>query len=275
MKNILDKFSHLLFPQYGKFSFIILKNKINILKKRRYHRFLFILSPPYCGSTLLAELISSSKSVSINNPFGTREGQKLPTVRKIMFEHKNRWDTSFDFDWKIIKKEWMKYWDLSCPILLDKSPPNIIRTKSIINLFNPSYFIIFYRNPYAQCESLIRRHNMKPLLAAEFVLRSLEYQIQNISAIENAVNISYEFLTEQTENAIKIMTTLLPELKDIQSDQEFSAHNYYSKKLKIKNLNIDSINRLTNEQLQEINTVFSKKKEILNFFKYNLIEEST
>lgn len=65
----------------------------------------------------------------MNNPYGTREGQGLPTVRKIMFEHNRRWDKTLDFDWSYIKNEWMKYWDLNCPILLEKSPPNIIRNK--------------------------------------------------------------------------------------------------------------------------------------------------
>src|ERR1039457_4720612 len=84
-----------------------------ILTKRRKNKFLFILSPPYCGSTLLNEIISTSHSVSVNNKEGTREGQGLPSVRDMMFNHDRRWDESLDFDWEFIKKEWMKCWDLT------------------------------------------------------------------------------------------------------------------------------------------------------------------
>jgi len=270
MNSILNSFSKFIFPKYGEYSSIILKN--NFVIKKNNHKFLFILSPPYCGSTLLTELISSSGSVSVNNPFGTKEGQKLPTVRKTMFDHNRRWDIKLDFDWVDIKKEWMKYWNLSYPILLDKSPPNIIRTKSIIKTFHPSYFIIFHRNPYAMCESLIRRHKIKPLFAAEFAIKSLEYQMINISELKNAIHLSYELLTDQTKTAIKIMSYLLPELKDIKYNQLFTAHNYFSKNMKIKNLNTENIKRLTSEQLLQINNIFNQKKEVLNFFNYKLIE---
>jgi stage III sporulation protein SpoIIIAA len=47
-------------------------------KKSINNTYLFILSPPFCGSTLLNEIISSSDNVSVNHTFGTREGQTLP-----------------------------------------------------------------------------------------------------------------------------------------------------------------------------------------------------
>ena len=52
------------------------------------HKFLFILSPPYCGSTLLNDIISTSKNVSSNNYLNTREGQTLPEVKQFMFKKK-------------------------------------------------------------------------------------------------------------------------------------------------------------------------------------------
>ena len=64
--------------------------KYLFLKKTEV-KFLFILSPPYCGSTLLNQLLSTSKNVSCNNNLGTREGQLLPGVREFMFQ-KDRWN---------------------------------------------------------------------------------------------------------------------------------------------------------------------------------------
>jgi len=129
----------------------IFKNKIKrIIKQKVDNKFLFILSPPYCGSTLLHQIISTSPNVSIYSKYGTREGQQLPIVKDIMVRE-TRWEIDVTYDWLAVKKEWMKYWDVTLPVLLEKSPPSIIRAKSLESFFSPSYFIILYRNPYAHC----------------------------------------------------------------------------------------------------------------------------
>ncbi len=277
MKIIVKKIVKKIFPKYERYAPIIWKNKLNsLLKDKQEHKYLFILSPPFCGSTLLNEIISSSSAVSVNNPYGTREGQTLPTVRKIMFNDANkRWDKTVDFDWDTIKKEWLKYWDIKYPVLLEKSPPNIMRAESLEKNFDPAYFIIFHRNPYAHCESLIRRNGAKAETAADAAIQCLFYQKENISVLKNTVQISYEYLTDNTSAAVQMMKKLVPELEGINFNQKFSALNYMNKKMKIKNLNTDKINKLTYSQLNEINSVFMKNKEILTFFNYELIDNIT
>jgi hypothetical protein len=244
------------------------------LKKKQGQKYLFILSPPYCGSTLLNQLVSTASSVSTNNPWGTREGQTLPTVRKIMFDHDRRWDNSLDFDWKYIKKEWRKYWDLNSSILLEKSPPSIIRAKSIEKYFNPTYFIVFHRNPYAHCESLIRRSKGKTdaRSAAIFAIKCLTYQKDNSIGLERKITVSYEELTDNTSETVELLSSFLPELIDINHEQSFSAHNYLQQTMKIINLNENKISKLTAIQIEEINDVVKKNQEVLDFFNYTLIE---
>lgn len=262
-----------LIPKYGNFAKIVVRNKmVKWIKPTIDNKFLFILSPPYCGSTLLNEIISTSSSVSVNNPNGTREGQHLPTVKKIMFNYKTKWDENVDFDWEYIKKEWMKYWDVSKPILLEKSPPNIMRAESISKAFPNSYFVIFHRNPYSHCESLIRRNNYTPREAAEFALKSLRFQKKNMQSLSNSMVISYEELTDDPNAFNMKIKTLLPELKGINTNIEFSAHNFKGKPLKIKNLNREKISKLTQSQLNEINNALYKDKELLRFFNYEIID---
>jgi hypothetical protein len=127
---------------------IILENRIKrFLNNRIENKFLFILSPPFCGSTLLNEIISLSDAVSVNHRKGTREGQKLPIIREITFDDPRKWDPSYEYNWAFIKKEWMKYWDTTKPVLLEKSPPNIVRPMQIVDNFQPAYFIIFLSQP--------------------------------------------------------------------------------------------------------------------------------
>lgn len=238
------------------------------------NKFLFILSPPYCGSTLLNEIICTSSKVSVNNAQGTREGQGLPSVRQIMFDHDRRWDESLDFDWELIKSEWMKYWDLSAPILLEKSPPNIIRASSIQKNFKPSFFIILYRNPYALVESLMRREKRTPLNAAEFAIRCLEYQKRNIESLNNFIRLSYEELTCDPCSAKNRIKQFLPELSDIDIRKDFSAHNFKNEKLKIVNLNIEKIGKLTLNDMSQINAVFRLNQDTISFFHYEVLEDS-
>jgi hypothetical protein len=45
--------------------------------------------------------------------------------------------------------EWSRYWDTSKPVLLEKSPPNIIRTRFLDSLFPKSLFVMMLRHPIA------------------------------------------------------------------------------------------------------------------------------
>ncbi len=45
--------------------------------------------------------------------------------------------------------QWGKYWDTDKEILIEKSPPNIIRTRFFQEMFPGSYFVIILRHPVA------------------------------------------------------------------------------------------------------------------------------
>ena len=46
-------------------------------------------------------------------------------------------------------KQWSRYWNLEKPVLLEKSPPNLIRTRFLQALFPDSSFIVILRHPIA------------------------------------------------------------------------------------------------------------------------------
>jgi len=244
----------------------------SIFLKKKNNKFLFILSPPYCGSTLLNQLLSTSKNVSCNNNLGTREGQLLPGVRHFMFQ-KNRWDKSVKYPWDKIKKIWLKYWDLSKPILLDKSIPNIMRVSDIKKEFENIFFVCMVRNPYAQVEGLMRRNDESVENAAIFSLKCLQYQRQNIKNEESLLFISYEQLTENPEKTKRKIIAFLPELSDINIDLKYKAHNFKTKsKMGIVNLNQEKMDKLTGEQIETINCIFEKEKELLDYFGYQIVK---
>ncbi len=257
---------------YGR---ILARNTLRRLTRKRVENtYLFILSPPFCGSTLLNELISTAPNVSTNNERDTREGQHLPGVRNIM-ALPSRWSDDTRYDWELIKRKWRRYWDVTKPVLLEKSPPNIIRAEAIQTHFDPSYFICFNRNPYAHCESLMRRSpNLRdPEQAALFAIRCLHYQKDNLARLKHVLQISYEELTEFPEETTRRIEEFLPSLGTLNPHQEFHAHNYKAKKMPIVNLNEEKIRKLEKGQLDKINDVFRKNSEILHFFHYELMSE--
>ena len=236
------------------------------------HKFLFILCGPYCGSTLLNQIISSSSNVSCNNKLGVREGQLLPGVKHFMFT-KKRWQKETKYKWKEIKKTWLKYWDHSKIILLEKSAPNLIRVDEIKKTFKDAYFIIMVRNPYAQAEGIIRRNNATAEYAAKFALNCLKQQKINIESKHNSIWFSYEDLCDNSTMIFEKMVSFLPETADIDIYSKFKAHNFKTKnKMSIQNLNAEKISILTKEQIKTLNSYFVKEKKVLEFFNYSIVD---
>ena len=246
---------------------ILLKNYFFSGKDFKY---LFVLSPPFCGSTLLTQIISSSNNVSCNNNIGLMEGQHLPQAKDILFT-KDRWDIDKKIDWIKVKSIWHKYWDLSKPILLEKSPPNIIRVEKINKYFNKVKFICLVRNPYAQIQSNLRRYNTDIKVATTDYIKYLKFQKENLNKYDSIL-IKYEDLTEQPLIEKEKIIQYLPVLHDIKIDLKFSAHNIRkSKNLPLTNLNKESIDMLSKEQISSINIILKKEEKILSFFNYSTI----
>ena len=57
------------------------------------------------------------------------EGQFLPELAGLARD--KPWDVTRPLPWPEIKAVWESVWDMSKPVLLEKSPPNLIRTQDI------------------------------------------------------------------------------------------------------------------------------------------------
>ena len=129
------------------------------------------------------------------------------------------------------------------------------------------------RNPYAHAEGIIRRNNTSAEYAANFVLKCLRFQKRNKIEVKNSLFISYEDLCDKKDEVMRKIQDFIPELNDINSDLEFSAHNFKTKgKMKVRSLNAEKIEKLTKDQMREINSHFIKERELLAFFGYTIIE---
>ena len=230
------------------------------------NKYLFILCPPASGSTILWNLIKTSPNVS----YFKTEGKSVLGVKDILGT-KERWNPELFINWNIVKNEWHKEWNLSKKILLEKSPPNLIRAFDVQSNFDKSYFIVMIRNPYAYCEGAKRRRNRS--VPFQVIVRRWVYfakfQIKNIEYLNsNKIFFKYEDLTGNIDAIKEKILHFLPDLKTLNFNNEFRV---FDRKLRITNLNERQISRLSKMDIAEINGVLRKYPDVMEYFGYTYI----
>lgn len=232
--------------------------------------YLFVLCPPYSGSTVLWKLLSTSENVSAL----PLEGQFLPELKDLMRD--KPWDASHTLPWPEIKKVWDSYWDKDKPVLLEKSPPNIIRTGDIVAHFQPVKFVIMVRNPYAQCEGLMRRNNWKVTRAANFSMMCLRTQLENARELDDTQILTYESLVQNPAKACEQLATFMPALEDMDSTASFEVHSIDGTVDRpITDLNAKKIAALPADTIASINEVFIRHRETIESWGYDFLNTDT
>lgn len=121
-------------------------------------RFLFVLTPPYSGSTALSKVLNSADGSMTLRPDG--EGQWLvPGLGKL-----DRWDPKKYINWDSVEIVWRNKIRMveelvgRVDIVIEKSPPHMIRSEALMKRFPQNDLIVFNRNPYANCASILHRN---------------------------------------------------------------------------------------------------------------------
>ena len=156
------------------YSIKMLRKLIQILKKINYleqamlinnHKYVFIAGLHRSGTTLLADCLKQHPDISsfANTGFPKDEGQFLQSVYPPAREYGGPGKFGFCQEMHLTEgsnlinngnrdklyKEWSRYWDTTKPILMEKSPPNILKTRFLQEIFNDSYFLVITRHPLA------------------------------------------------------------------------------------------------------------------------------
>ena len=127
------------------------------------HRFVFLAGLHRSGTTLLARLLAAHPQVSGFSGTGAPadEGQHLQRVYPSDHEYGRPGRFGFAPEMHLTEssplvseesartlwEEWSPHWDLSRPLLLEKSPPNLLKTRFLQALFPASSFVVVVRHP--------------------------------------------------------------------------------------------------------------------------------
>jgi hypothetical protein len=165
----------------------------------------------------------------------------------------------------------MQYWDQTARVLIEKSPPHLVRARALQQNFTPARFLISWRNPYAHSEGFIAR-GVRASEAAARAIDCLRFQRSNLE-LENALAIPYETVVDRPSDCVASILGFLPELESLDWAREFRAHNRSRGKEAggLANTNQTQIDRLTPLQLSEINRVFEPERSLIEFFGYEFL----
>jgi len=203
------------------------------------HKFIFICGLHRSGTSLLHKILKNQKGISgfENTPAIEDEGQHLQTVFNAANKHGGPGKFGFDpssylnANSKLINAEnkknlitqWNKYWDLNKEFLVEKSPPNLVRTLFLQALFPNSYFITIYRHPVAT--SLATKKWSKTSyssLISHWLICHKQF-MNDKTKIKNSLEIKYEDLTEMPSKTLNTISKFLNtevKIKDINIKKE-------------------------------------------------------
>lgn len=127
------------------------------------NRFVFLAGLHRSGTTLLARLLAAHTEISGFSATGAPadEGQHLQSVYPSDHEYGRPGRFGFapemhltetsklasEENSKRLFEEWSPHWDLSRPLLLEKSPPNLLKTRFLQALYPGSAFVVIVRHP--------------------------------------------------------------------------------------------------------------------------------
>lgn len=238
------------------------------------HHYLFVLCSHSSGSTALWRLLQTSPNVSALPV----EGQFVEPVGPLM--RKTPWNEQAVLPWPAIKAEWEKLWDLGRPILLEKSPPHLVRAHSIEQAFSNAHFIVMVRNPYAYCEGSKRRgrtglgygRDASYAQIARGWVREGEHQMGNLRLLQRVMCITYEELADKPAATVAKLLAFMPGLERLDSQAAHLIHSLEGwLERPLTNLNAVQIARLSAGDVAEINGVLRQHPEVMTFFGYDYL----
>lgn len=245
------------------------------------HKFIFICGLHRSGTSLLYKILNEQNNISAltNTNEIEDEGQFVQSIYQPAYKTGGvgrfgfNKESELNEDSNLITKEnrkklydeWSRYWNTEKEFLLEKSPPNIIRTRFLQAMFPNSYFINITRHPIAtslatkkwsktSLDSLIRHW-----ITCHKKLKNDKIKISRI------IDIKYESLIEDTDNVLQLISNFLGTKINTPKTQIRQGIN-------IKYFNAWDKRKRNIFRKNNIKKIIEKYEDEINKFNYSLIK---
>lgn len=239
-------------------------------------QFLFIATPPYSGSTALVQVLNTSPYAMLLRSNG--EGQWLvPSLCE-----GDRWDLDKPVDWNAVQQTWGKTIAQvnqlvgTIQVVLEKSPPNLVRLEALMQHFPNSVSFGFMRNPYANCASRLYRHHQPDQLAGDDRRRTLTAlaaqwifradQLRDRITTLSLLHFTYEQFCADPGQYVAQVQAICPSLRAVDVTAAVQVKDYPPQS--IVDQNPRQIARLLPQDLDIIAEALSTRMDLLHFFGY-------
>lgn len=172
------------------------------------HRLVFVGGLHRSGTTLMANLLGAHPQVSRlrGTSVPEDEGQHVQDVYPAARAHGGPGRFAFAANAHLTEKDagtpaeirrrllmaWGPYWDLSCPVLVEKSPPNLIMARFLHAAFPDAVFVMVMRHPVAvACATKKWSHTTFGSLIRHWVT-AYETMFSDIADLDRVVVVRYE-----------------------------------------------------------------------------------
>ena len=110
--------------------------------------------------------------------------------------------------------EWSRYWDLSRPLLLEKSPPNMLKMRFLQALFPRARFVVVVRHPLAVTAATLKwrtrlERPLSPPRLLEHWLRCHELLLEDQPHIHQLRIVRYEDYVAAPERELTALFSFL------------------------------------------------------------------
>jgi hypothetical protein len=174
------------------------------------HHFVFVCGLQRSGTTMLYRYLGEHPAISAleGTARATNEGQHNQSVYPADEYHSKGGQFAFRKEARLTEAsplltganreklfaEWSRYWDTSAEILLEKSPPNVIRTRFLQAMFPNSSFIAIVRHPIPVTLATSRWGKVKPHTLMRHWMKAHGYLVEDAPHLRRLHVMRYEDL---------------------------------------------------------------------------------
>lgn len=229
---------------------------------------LFILGLNNSGTTLLTRVLEQHPMIRSLPHEGQWLTPGLP--HPPTFGAARTWSSRADiFHWietddpspaRRIRYDWAHYYPDRHGILLEKSPPNTLRSRWLEANFSPSRFIGIVRHPYALCEGARRRLGVPVEETAKHWRDGIGILLDDAEHLQHVVLLRYEDLTAHPAPLLRRLETFLdvpPSSLNEAILGEIKASYVRKESAPLRNMNSESFARLSQTDRTRIAAICS------------------